>query len=564
MASLPRPFDADDAPQWVGPAERGALASLAAGLDRRFVRGGVFLGKAIAAITTLLADLDAANHALDVDAAAGALAHLHHAADRIAALPQTLRAGDAALQDLAALVRRVDSQVADIHRQLHTFGIYGMNIKIAGAGGDFRIFVDDMAARLRTGGEEVEQFSALLRSVAQAIVPVRRANEAVMAALAGLSGDIDARIRACGSLIEAHLGEVAATGQKLGLLVADTRTAAGNVLSAIQVADSTRQRIEHIVAAIDIAGNGDMVPPGALAHVAALVRALIDRACCDHAAQARSLASALATLTASGNDLTRLIGLHGSGKEGHGHGLRQLEDGIAAVGQMTARLSDTARRAAVMAECIADSIAGLEARLESVEQIVRDVKEIAINTRLLCLRQGQVGAAVAVIAVEVAAQAARLKETAEQIAVAIAELHARNRALPFVGDADGHDLGALLVEARTAIARACSSSEAVLGDSEAAARELMALIGQAIVTLSDEDPVVAQLRATAQALPCDRPDLDAADERWLREVLPHIAALYTMAAERQVHAAFALPGMDSAVIRNTPIAAVVQDDDGFF
>jgi hypothetical protein len=563
-ACVPEP----QAGEWLGERLRPQLVELAGGLDERFVRGGNLLADAIETIRTLLASLAGINAALDANGASGAIARLRNASTRIAQLPRTIAQRDADLVDIARIVREVEGYVADIERQLKIIGIYGMNIKIAGADGDFRVFVDDMAGRLREGEGEIEIFARRLADVLKSVAPVRKAYAQAMSAQAGLSGHVHEQINACSARLERHLARSAALARRLETLAGRVQESVGGVLAAIQVADSTRQRIEHAIEAIDIVtGEARTVtmPGGARDHLARLIGSLIEAAGQEHTRRSHELSQSLARLEAAGGDLARLVDQRVAG-DGISS-LQDLEAGIIGIGRMTAQLGETATRADAMAGCIADATDDLTRRLDSIDLIVRDVKAIAINTRLLCLRHGQTGVAVAVIAVEVAAQASQLKDTAGKVAVAIDRLAALNQGLRGGAEHGEADPGAMLDHARAVIAQACQNSDAALADGENHVHRLMAQLGDAGAVVGDEDRLAQTLKPAATALAGPAVMLDEADEIWLRRVLPRIAGLYTMASERQVHAGFALSGMGTASteIRPDHAATVIeQDDDGLF
>lgn len=553
---------------WPGDRLRNHLAELAAGLDERFLRGGNLLSDAITTIKTLLTGLDDMNGALDADGASRAVAQLRRAATQISQLPETMRHRDADLAKVAGLVREVEGHVADIRRQLQIIGIYGMNIRIAGAGGDFRIFVDDMAGRLSAGEAEIDIFAQRLVGIVQSAAPVRKAYAEVLSAQSGMSGEVHQLIDDCSAQLERHLAGAGALAGQLHTLAARVQDSVGGVLAAIQVADSTRQRIEHVVEAFDIvadeARTGGM-PSGARDHLAGLIGSLIDSAEQDHARQAHELTQSLARLAAVSGDLAGLVDRRA---EGDGtQSLNALESGIAAITEMTNRLGETAVRADTMGACIADATDDLTGRLDSIDQIVRDVKAIAINTRLLCLRHGQTGVAVAVIAVEVAAQATQLKETAGLVAEAIDRLAGLNKDLRIEMERHEADLGAMLEKERAVIAAACRQSDAALADGGVVVQRLMRQLDDASAVVGDKDQLTQTLKQATAALAGPVAILDDLDESCLRRVLPMIGARYTMAAERQVHARFALAegsfGHDDS---SPPLANVVieQDEDGLF
>jgi hypothetical protein len=535
---------------WPGDLWRDRLATLAAGLDERYVRGGALLGQAVETIRDLIDGLDASTGALDREAASAAITQLHAAAMRIADLPAMLRARDGSLAEIAGGVGRLEAHMLDLQRQLQMLAIYGMNIKIAGAAGDFRIFVDDMADRLQTGTGEIAAFIRDLGAIRHSVVPVRKAYAEVLSTQGRHADDAHDRIRQCADRLGAYLDSSASAATQLGELAGAVAHEVNAVLSAIQIADSTRQRIEHVVTAIDRAEAAGMAGDAC----AALFAALIDGAARDHAETGRMLTTSLAQLASAGDDLAQLTA-RSTGGDGGTTTMRDLESGIGSIAAMTARLDETVLHANSMFASIADAADHLTTRLDAIDQIVRDVKEIAINTRLLCLRQGQTGIAVAVIAIEVATQAARLKETAAAVGEEIAGLNRLNAGLRDDVGNGGDDLGAMLDTARTVMDCACRDSDAALTRGADQARALMTKLDQASAALDDESRLTEVMAPAAKAFARDPGPLDMAR---LGSILGEIRALYTMAAERNVHDALFGTGATEAP------AAVEQDEDGLF
>ena len=568
MTALPQLVPEPELPGWPGAQLREQLAEFAGGLDDRFLRGGGLLSDAIGTIKTLFGALDAVNRALDADAAASALRELHSAAQQIEDLPSLLERRDGDLAMLTRLVSELDGQIFEIRRHLQIIEIYGMNIKIAGAGGDFRIFVDEMTGRLKSGNADVAVFAERQKSVLESIGPIRKAYADVRLVQTGASRNVCQQIRMRADGLDRELSANKALADELTGLAGQVRDSVNRVLSAIQIADSTRQRIEHVVTVFDIvaeASEQESAPRGALDHVARLIGELIEGAAQDHAQQGEELNRSLANLGAARSDLAQLISQR-TASDAAGS-LADLEAGIAAIGALTARLGETARHADEMLGGIADATDDLVERLDSIDQIVRDVKAIAINTRLLCLRQGQIGVAVAVIAVEVAGQAVRLKQTAAHVEEAIGRLAALNQGMRSDENWRQTDLGATLDQAREVIAQACHQSGNALADGEAVVERLKCQLEDASALIGDSDRLLQTLQPAMAALRRPEPMLSAADEAWLQRVLPRIGKLYTMLRERQIHARFALPGMEPAKAKPGPVLVedpVEQDDDGLF
>ncbi|NBC35406.1 hypothetical protein GTZ99_02415 [Novosphingobium sp. FSY-8] len=572
MASLPLPYTAfDDEPQLALGDARTQLAQIAAGLDQRFVHSGEALARSVDSIRTLLSGLEETAEALSPTQAGAAVSHLRNAAEQLAQMPTALRARDADLGRVATISTQLRGQVADIQKMLVMLGIYGMNIKIAGAGGNFRIFVDDMSSRLKIGEAELSQFAKRLSAITASVAQVRKVDANLLASQSSGSDGVPVHIQRCADRLGAHVERVSGSAAALMRITRDVEMAVGGVLTAIQVADSTRQRIEHAVGAIDVL-RGAPAGMASAARVAALISAQIAMAGRDYTEQARQLTGSLERLTRTSADLAQLArsgaGLT-KGAEG-GEALRDLEGRIVDIDRMTGDLRASVARSGEMAQCIGEGIEDLRLRLESIDQIVRDVKEIAINTRLLCRREREAGQAVAVIAVEVAQQAKVLQEIANNIDGAIAEFGMLNDHLRLRDETSlNTDLGVVLAEALQVVRAAVERGNQSMDAQGARTRALLEELDVATDGVAQDLSLGGQLAQLSQAIDAAPAALDqdgACD--WLRQALTRISALYTMAAEREVHARFCPPGMGLAApvlaSKWAPANATAADEDGLF
>lgn len=543
------------------------LTALADDLEQRFSRSGQILAEAIETVNALLDGLERAGQALDPQRCEKALSDLRQSAQIIQGMPQALRRRDADLGRVAIEAEYLGHHVRDILLMLQMLTIYGMNIKIAGAGGDFRIFVDDMTAKLSVGETEMDSFAKRLAVVAQNVAQVRAADAQILAARGRMGAQLPRDIREYSERMEANLARCTITAERLSVLTARVRDAVNGVLCAIQVADSTHQRLSHVIEAlnrINARARTIPAPQTALDQLARLLGAQLLGAARDHMHHAGQLNESLAGLAAAGSGLGELIDQY-QGGEGT-TSLQDLHRGISSIEEITVRLRDTAARARTMSSCIVEATRDLTCRVDSIDQIVRDVREIAINTRLLCHRQGQQGVAVAVIAVEVAAQAKHLQGVAGAIGETIERLGAMNARLaaPTGGQPDA-DLGQVMAGAIATIRHACQQGDQVLADGRTQARRLIGQIDDAAHQVSGEARLASGLDKIVARLDCPPSEPDAPADAWLRELLPDLGRLYTMTAERDIHNAIAPGSMGEVVEVVAPVGQDLDmDEDGLF
>jgi len=443
--------------------------------------------------------------------------------------------------------------------------IYGMNIKIAGALGNFRIFVDDMAVKLKRGADEIASFDKRLASVGASIAQVQQADRRVRDVHRQHGAKVPERLDQCAGQMEQHLVGVSEMIVTMGEITHRVEDRVGAVLSAIQVADSTRQRIEHCVAIIEqveAAQVENPVPPAALAHMAALVGAQIAATGAAFADEIDELQNSLLQLAIAGKDLNGLVDCLATADGTTS--LRDLEISIVEIGPMSAQLHTLAESSARMSGEIGVALAELDERVESIDQIVRDVKEISINTRLLCRQQGSDGAAVAVIAVEIAAQARELNQQASMVADAIAGLETCNSRLgEHASSCIDEDLDGLHAAVMATLREAGEQSEKAIARGSSSGRKLIAQLDAIASGVGENLARDRTLMAASADFAAIAPaPLDDRSEAWLVAILPGIAARYTMAAEREVHARFLLPSMATAA--EPASLGGDTDEDGLF
>ena len=562
------------------------LALLAAGLDTRFVAAGSTLATGIEAIDRVVAALDGITSALDARMADDAVGSLEATARQLAALPEAQRARAAKLTSVAGAARVVNAHVMDMHEALRVLRIYGTNIKIAAAGeADFVGFVDGMAERLGLGEQHLDAFLAKLKELMAGIGGVQQAERLLAAECARVVPAVPLRLLANATELRAHGVRQAEMARRVADIARDMQARIGVVLCALQVGDSTRQRLEHVVAALEMLAARDraegadpVIEAVVRDHIHRLLAAQLEAASVDFEREAALL---LGSLTAMGPDTARLLGMIAAENDGDGRTfLQRLEHGIAEVECVTAQLHEARERSGSMAAIIADMVEELTGRLGKLRRIRLDVQHMATNTRLLGRRFGALGKAVSVIAVEIDVYAGRLGAAMDGLASPVATLSVASGAIRDAGDAGGSDAGSragshggdeetghTLKGALATIRQGYLRSEQGVSKGGDDARQFVDALHLACDDMTRELAVTALMQTVATALspsadPIALPD-DAAPAAC--EALAAMATLYTMASERAVHARFLPAGAEP--IAPSPAAAASDDDlfdDAFF
>ncbi|MGK6322634.1 hypothetical protein ACMGDM_06065 [Sphingomonas sp. DT-51] len=557
---VPAPTAADAA-----PAPAAALAALSGDLERDFVDAGARLARAVSAVQRVIGEVDGLTHAIDAEAATRATADLRTVARRLTALPATQARRSADLDAVGTELKAIRARVLDLRDTLRLLAIYGPNIKIAASGEPlFVAFVDGMLARLRGGDQQLAEMLGDLSGLAGGVARGTGSSTRLAAECVAVVPEVPDRLDHDAATLDSYLADVRDAADQAGAIARAIQRRVASALGAIQVGDSTRQRIDHVVAMLTLAedaagdelGAGEAVAVGA--HLRALAAAQTRALTAEFAQGADRLVTALRDL---GGETQQLLALIARQERGGGVMLAGLDRDVAAVRALTERLAETDREAAALVGLTTTALAALAERCAGLRLICRDVQDIVVNMRLLCRRFGATGKAVAVVAVEIGGSARRLDELTAEITAAITRVATTGELLAAAQRDEGAVTGDRLALAAATIRHGCAASEQGVHTGGDEARALIAALDQAGAALACSLGIGGTLGTLAEQLAAqggvaEAPLSDPAERR-LCDLLERVGASYTMAAERDVHRDFLRPGM-------AMVEAEAVDDDGLF
>lgn len=540
-------------------------ALMAASMDARFVRAGTTLATAIDTIDRIITSIDGVTGALDESVAGIAVTSLKDVAAQLDALPEVQSAREADMARIGTASRVLRDHVMDMRQALRVLHIYGMNIKIAASGETaFVGFVNDMGQRLAAGEEHLEGFLAKLKELSGSVGSVQQAGRLLAAEARKILPAVPQRLTRDAGALHTHLGDVASMARQVAEIARTVQGRVATMLGALQVGDSTRQRLEHVVSALQLL-DGVTLAPAAQAEVRGVVHHLLaaqlDASAADFDRDASLLVASLRALQPDTAALLELVA-DDSGSNGRPF-LSQIDEAVGEIAVITVQLQEADQRSASMLGLIAETVDELTGRLEQLNRVQFNVQDIATNTRLLCRRHGDLGKAVSVVAGEVDIYAHSLGNAMRGIVQPIRELAEVNAALAARrGDAVSDDMGTKLAQALVVIREGCQRTDMAVREGGDDARQLIELLTIAGDEIGAELQLGATMRQSAIVLSASPMADELSDEALaaLGELLPRIGALYTMAQERDVHTAHVPPCF-------VTVGAVVEeddDDDGLF
>lgn len=541
------------------------LALMAASMDARFVRAGTTLATAIDTIDRIIASIEGVTGALDESVAGIAVTGLKEVAAQLDALPVVQAEREADMARIGTASRVLRDHVMDMRQALRVLHIYGMNIKIAASGEPaFVGFVNDMGQRLAAGEEHLEGFLAKLKELSTSVGSVQQAGRLLAAEAKKILPAVPQRLTRDADALHGHLGDVAAMAREVSEIARTVQGRVATMLGALQVGDSTRQRVEHVVSGLQLL-EGLTLPEPALTEVTGVVHHLLaaqlEASSVDFDRDASRLVASLKALQPDTNALLTLVD-DDAGRNGRPF-LAQIDEAVGEIAVITGQLLEADHRSAAMLDLIAETVDELTGRLAHLQRVQFNVQDIATNTRLLCRRHGDLGKAVSVVAGEVDIYAHSLGNAMRGIGAPIRELAEVNAALTAKrGDAPGGDMGTKLAQALGVIREGCQRTEMAVREGGDDARQLIELLTTTGDEIGAELELGATMRQSAIVLAVSTLPQDLSEDALatLGTLLPQIAALYTMAQERDIHAANVPPCfvVASAVVEED------EDDDGLF
>ena len=549
-----------------------AIGETGSPIERACVEVGARLSEALPGLNEVTALFETLSHSLESEEMGAAAADLDRIAGELTRAADELNEESRALVDLVDLNQSVGAQVSSLQVCMRTISSLVFSMKIEAAPlsqimNDLTAFgdgVQQLAGRARGALDEYQatyaKLDALLRSSCEAQTQFLQRHQD---GLRSISSEIAESLGAVAELRRrtlAALREIGASSRQIGERI-------GQCVVALQIGDSTRQRVEHVRAALAMAA--DCLAGRVPALLAALPgERVIARLC---RLQARQLGATLdeftrerATISASLGDLAEQSGalaqrgrtLFGATNSEDGSRLGSLERKLAAARSIVAEC----RRARGVVDrataAVAATMADLQERTLGLSEIVGDVTVIGTNALLKSTRLGERGKGFSVIAQELRGYSTEIVNGIKALPPVLKEVAVCAERFGEVGRGlDSERLATLdarmsaAIDAFGANAKRMTTALDRLGRE---ADEVGALVGRAVATLRADDDIGPILKSAAGALAGLAARLGGAEGR-SPEIDPLLDQLlrpaYSMASERRVHDAFTGQAGDEAPAR---------------
>ncbi len=517
-----------------------AAESLAAprdAIDGAFLSAGDKLGQCATILSRLTATFEALPAELESPELVDATARLAVVGHRARAIAGALITEQGDVARLVQVVALAGHPIDELRRQVKMMSIVAINARVTAAGivndtDDFNVFTTDIAKLSDSAAATIAEFARTYRRLSDV---VREAAEA----RSTFESTHRTTLSELADELETGLAEVTSHQRRSVALSAETgrisRDIAGRVATgviALQVGDATRQRVEHVEAALrELAGaNPAAVPPIAELQLRQLRAA--------RETLGAEMASGEAALAELARDATGALAQvrHTHGAQG-ASGLAALQSALQKAVVVLRDYEVERDKLDRVASAVAETVRVLLGHVEAVQEVEYEMRLVSLNAAVKCAQLGPRGRALDVISTQlrsltgetvVSAHAAveRLNEAASVAAAFTA--NTGSDASTRVGALEREAAGGLeLLEAigsRMAVALRDLDS-----DGPVIARRLT----EAMRDFSQNDAISEALSDTELALAALAGDGTAPPD-----LLAALRRRYTMDTERRIHDAF--------------------------
>lgn len=546
-----------------------AISRTFAQCEQTCLKVGARLGDAIPGLSDLAGLFETLSLSLESDEFHAAGLDLQAVARDIEATGNELDDESKALAALLGLNKGIATQITNLSASVRTIAALIFNVKIEAASlqqsADNMIdFADGLQRLVIKAQRALDEYQSrhnklygLLQRSCETQTRFQKGHQArllsIAAEIVGSLEDVAERRRE----IASALAEIGAQSQHIGMQI-------GQGVVALQVGDSTRQRIEHAHKALHVAADGleagptshiwaglvdaqdEIEPDSIAARICRLQSLQVDAALDDFAREMNNIESLLQGLSDDAGELaTRGKALFGSNSSGANSFLEDLEQKLKAAHDII----DECRRARAVVDQATSSVgvtmADLNERAAGLAEIVVDMTMIGMNAILKSSRLGQRGKGLNIIAQE-------LRNCATGVVLGIKALPpALQEVITFVEQfseagrahnaehmtALGERMSVAIASFRLSGAKMTDALTRLGKDTEG----VRTILDEATSRLADRNDVTETLlQATTSidelAFRIADPDDSGAQDAILIDRL--LRGNYTMACERQIHDAF--------------------------
>lgn len=551
------------------------LAAAERGVEQRFLAGGECMMSLMGVVDGLVRSVETLAGALDDATAASTVDTMRFAVEALSRRQQEQENRKRNIADLSSVCTAMNRQAATLGETMRYLRTFGMTAKITGAGlPEFTPFAVEIMDQIASGSREIQEFASHLHELEADLKSAEGLTGGILAsgdgnmdtseaeAIAGLTGHLTAGL----DQMQAHTDQMMKVTGAIAIRATKIRAAIGGALTAMQIGDITRQRIEHVRVILSRATEATDD------DIACLLRRLAEAQLSDLIACFQRDSTLVMTAIREAARETREIMmlrdrlLEGSNGAGENFYVT-LDARIGEASTAMIALEESEREGNLVADRTSQSAASLLEGIGKVRSIKTDIFYMALNTNLRCSRLGEQGRAINVVTAELRVFAARLEETVDMMMSDLDSLRVAAGRISGPLTATSSNLpssfGDQLISARAAIKASRVTTAGELDAIFSAGETMFSKVQSGLSTLDFNsdlgDILTACLPQVQEAAMRVTPSTDAQEKA--SADLDLISGLYTMESERAVHAS--LFGTTTTVAGSASQSQAKNDDDLF-
>lgn len=387
------------------------LAAPRGDLERAFLDMGQHLLDSI----KLLNEITAAHEGIPAELGSAefntATQHLETIRDEVARMAAShVDEGDH-IERLTSMAQTVSMPLHDLRKAVRTIGLIAVNAKIAAAGisgpqGELSAFTTDMMELGQDVGKAVASFADAHSRFARNLAVATSTNAAFAGRHSGTMDAISSRLTGHMHRVNTHRERAGEKAREHAALTGQVRARIATSVSALQIGDITRQRVEHIEQTLAMLADYVSSPAedpfartSTIAATCQLSDRQLDETLQDFDHKIVDLTQSLRQLAGDAADVVET-----GGKEAEA----ALTDGDSALGAMISDLgeisalfrdfAETRAGTEKMAAEVSQSVVVMVGHLDAIGKIEHKIRLLSLNTAIQCGRLGEDGRALRVIA----------------------------------------------------------------------------------------------------------------------------------------------------------------------
>ncbi|CAN7244856.1 chemotaxis protein [Rhizobium sp. LjRoot254] len=552
------------------------LTSAHGQIEKKFLDGGAVLISIMEILNRLIGSLDRLTGSLDENTTSETMGGIEATAKELGTLPAFEDGRQKGFVELASVCRAMQgsiSEMREIMRYLRTFAI---SVKITAAGlDDFVGFADEIRERIQSGESEVNRFAKQVHDMHGQLEKAQEFSRKILQEYSDVVPRTVADLSGNAARISGHHGRLAEMANQVKQLARGVQGKITSVLSALQIGDITRQRIEHIQSIFQlfdefVAGEGASLTESDRVRIGEVIRQLaaaqMEETATDFQRECRNIHTNMTRFIDDTREILRLRDGMTDRQNGGGENvLKALETGVTAAVGLVSGVQETSSQADAVAQSTSETAQSLLRGIEVIRTIKTDIHYMALNSNLRCSKLGDEGRSVNVVSAELRIYAGKLEVPADAVMNELQRLEAAAGAFSSDRGSGSGDIAGPLSEALSAIRGVSGRMDAGIEELAREGQEVFTKVSAAISTLDFESELgdviedcVSHSAGIASPHMIDISDL--ADS--VAGLGARILKLYTMAQEREIHSGF-LPAAAGAVAATPTTSAATSDEDLF-